>query len=895
MLTELWSDLRYRVRALVRRRDVERELDEELRFHVMCEAEKYERAGLPRDEALRRARLAFGGVDRAKEQSRDARGTRLVETTLHDLRYALRTLRRAPAFTTIAVLTLALGIGATTAIFSVVDRVLLRPLPYTDAQRLTVLAADFPRQGLEHGPFSGPEYEDIRAQVRDLLDVAAFAPVSANVTGTDRPERIQAMVVSTNFFSVLGVAPALGRTFRAEDDGGGIGIVAVISHDLWQRMFAGDPNVVGRTLRMDDDAFTIIGVMPSGFHHPVEQGEARTELWVPTNYRIAQLPFQQRSARFLGLVGRLAPGATLALVHSELGTIAERLAGQYPDAYASADEWRISVTPLFDAVVGHVRSALVMLLGAVALVLLIGCVNIANLLLARGAVREREIALRTALGAGRARIVRQLLTESVVLAAIGGTLGLLLAAWGADALTSLGGPSLPRVGEASIDARVFLFAALISVLTGIAFGIVPALQVSRANVQDALKDGARGATAGSGRARTRSALVVAEVALALVLLISAGLLLRSFARLAGVDPGFEPRDLLTMQISLPVPNQPERGRYFTPEARRRFTQRVIEAIEPVSGVKSVGIASPLPLRAGATINFAIDGRAPMASGLLPSADFRIVSPGYFHLMGTPLLAGRELANTDDANSPLAAVINRTMAHRFWPGESPIGKRIRGGAEGNPWLTIVGVAGDVHQTNLDVPPRPEIDVSYLQHPVGFITVLVRTAIAPERLANAARQAVRTVDKDQPVYDVVPMTQVMAGTVGPRRFSMILLAAFGALALLLAVVGISGVVANVVAQRQHEIGIRMALGAAKRDVLALIVGRQMAIVAIGIAVGLGAAAAVTRVLSGLLYEVGAVDPITFIFVPALLLAVALVASYLPARRAMRVDPAIAMRNG
>ena len=813
---------------------------------------------------------------------------------LQDLRSAMRALRGSPGFTAVAVLTLALGIGANTAIFSLVNGILLRPLPYRDADRLVSVWTQFRAQGLDKNPTSVPELEDLQREVRSFEAVSAHTGTSANLTAVDEPERIQAMVVTANFFSVLGVGAALGRTFEPEDDAGGIGTVAVISHGLWQRRFGGETAVLGKRMKLDDDDFTVIGVMPPSFGQPGDLAPMPVEIWVPTNFRIPQLLPDQRDARFVNVIARLRPGVTLEQAREEMRSVAVSLAGRYPDAYPEAAGWGLVAIPLFDEIVGNVRPALLVLLAAVGFVLLIACANVANLMLARGAARRREIALRSALGARRIRIVRQLLTESVVLAVIGGAAGLLAAAYGTSALVALAARTLPRALEVGLDLRVLAFTAALSLLTGIAFGVAPAFQASTANVRAVLGEGGRGATAGRERSRTRATLVVAEVALALVLLIGAGLLLKSFRELLSLKPGFEVEGLLTAQVSLPVPNEAERGAYSHPARRVEFFRRVLEQAEALPGIRSAAVTSLLPLTGSAGGNFEIEGRARPPSEPPPSAEIRSVSPSYFRVMGITLREGRGFTASDKFDAPGVAIVNRTLVARYWPGESPLGRRILTGGPGSPGITIVGVVEDVRQATLEDPPRPELYRPYTQNARGTMALVLRTAGDPERFASAVRAAVRAVDREQPVYDVVPMRRLVSRAVAQRRLSAVLLGLFSAVALALAAVGIYGVASHGVLQRRHEIGIRMAVGARREDILRMILGHGMTLALAGVALGTLAALALTRGLRNLLYGVSATDPATFAGIALLLVGVALISCWIPARRATALDPVVVLRD-
>jgi putative ABC transport system permease protein len=615
-----------------------------------------------------------------------------MDTFWRDLRFAIRGLGRSPAFTLIAVLTLALGIGANTAIFSVVNAVLLRPLSYDKPDQLISLRSRLAGRNRNDVPMSQPEYQDIRKGVPAVRDVAAVWPISINLTGSGEPERIQAAVVSSNYFSLLGAAPILGRDFTKADDQGKIGYVALISYDLWQHRFGGERGVIGKTVRLDDDPITIIGVLPRGFRHPVESGASPMELWAPIALDNPDTNFvNTRGARVFDLIARTAPGATLEKVRAQLASLTGRLARDYPDAYPAALGWQADAVPLAERVVGNVRPALLVLLGAVGFVLLIGCSNVANLLLARATTRDREIAIRTALGGSRMRLIRQLLTESLVLATAGGLLGLVIALWGTSALGQLAAQYLPRAREIGIDTTVLGFTAFLILLTGIGFGLVPALQSSRPDLQGALKDSGRAASAGASRTRVRGMLVVVEVAVALVLLAGAGLLLRSFQRLISVEPGFNPENLLTMQVWLPVQNDPEKGRYFTNDQRRAFYSRAQEAVQRTPGVRDAAIVTRLPFRGRADARFQIEGQT-IPPDQLPVTDLRMVTPNYFSTMEIPMLRGRTLSPVVDSLGPKEAVINHALAEKFWPGDDPVGRRIQVFGPKGPWMTIVGIAG-----------------------------------------------------------------------------------------------------------------------------------------------------------------------------------------------------------
>jgi putative ABC transport system permease protein len=818
----------------------------------------------------------------------------MLDAIGRDLRFAARGLWRSPGFTAITVATLALGIGANTAIFSVVNAVLLRPLAYRDPAQLVALRGVVEVRGLDDVRNSAPEYQDFQHEVPALADVAAAWPININLTDLGDPERIQASVVSSNYFQVLGTAPALGRDFTPEDDQGRIGYVAIISWDLFQHRFGGDRAVIGKTVRLDDDPMTLIGVMPQGFRHPLESGASPMEVWAPVELGNADPQFiGDRRARVFEVIGRLKPGATLAEAQAQLDGLSTRLESRYPEVYPAALGWRAAALPLSERVVGNVRPALLVLLGAVAFVLLIGCANVANLMLARATGRSREIAIRTALGGDRLRLVRQLLTESLVLAALGGALGLLLAVWGTSALGRLAALYLPRAREIAIDGPVLAFTAVLILVTGIAFGLFPALQASRPDLQDVLKDSAKG-SAGGGRTRMRAVLVVAEVAVALVLLAGAGLLLRSFQRLVAVDPGFDPQRLLTMQVWLPVPNDNAKGRYFTQQQRVGFYDRAVAAVRQVPDVTGAALVSRLPYSGRNDARFKIEGRPVSDAQLLPAAEVRLVSPDYFRTMAIPVLQGEAMPDGVDSLSSTYAMVNRTLAEREWKGQSPLGQRIQLVGFGGPWVTIVGVVNDVRQGAPDQPPLPEFYLSYRLVAGQEMSLVVRTAGDPDALASRVVGAIRSVDATQPVFGVKSMERLLANAEAERRFSLLLLSLFAAIALLLSSLGIYGVMAYSTSQRRHEIGIRMALGAASPDVLRLVLRQGMGLVVLGLAIGLFGAWALSRVLAGQLYGISARDPLTYAAVATLLGAVALVATWLPARRATRVDPMISLRS-
>ncbi len=818
-----------------------------------------------------------------------------MDTLWLDLRFALRSLLRSPGFALVAALTLALGIGANTAIFSVVYSVLLRPLAYTQPEQLVSIRAGFAGTGAKDVPASQPEYQDYQREVPALEDLAAIYPININFTGLGEPQRIQAAVVSDNYFRLLGVKPVLGRDFTKDDDGGRIGYVTIISYDLWRQRFGGDAGIIGKTVRLDDDPMTVIGVMPKGFRHALESGASPMEVWAPISLNNPDTNFfNQRGARVYDLIGRLKPGQTVADARSEIDLLRARLTEQYPKNYPPGLGWAPVVEPLAEQVVGDVRPALLVLLGAVGFVLLIGCANVANLLLARATAREREIAVRTALGGSQMRLVRQLLTESLVLAVVGGVLGLLLASWGASALGRVASQYLPRAGEIELSLPVLGFTAFLILLTGVGFGLIPALQASRPDLQSVMKDAARGSSTGAPRTRMRAALVVAEVAIALMLLAGAGLLLRSFQHLMAVEYGFDPQRLLTLQVWLPVPNDNAKGRFFSQDQRRSFYERALASVQQVPGVRQAALTSRLPFRGRNGTTFTIEGKPVAPDQPAPNAEFRLVSPNYFATMGIPLVSGEGLPEVADSVAGGKVVINKTLAEKFWPGEDPIGRRIQLFGGQGPWVTVSGVVGDVRQMSLSEPPRQELYISYQAFAGQEMSMVVRTTDDPERLGTAVTKAIREVDPEQPVFGVMSMERLIDNAGAERRVSMLLLLLFAAIALLLSALGIYGVMAYTTNQRRHEIGIRMALGARGGDVLRLVLGQGMRLVALGLGLGLVGAWLLSRVLASQLYGITRQDPLTYLSVAALLAFVALTATWLPARRATRVDPMLSLRS-
>ena len=878
----LWSRVRSWVRATLGRSRMESEMDAELRFHIEAFAEDLVRNGVPRAEAMRRARIEFGGIERAKEECRDARGTNFVESLIQDLRYGLRMLRRFPGFTLVAAFSVALGIGANTAVFSVVSTVLLSPLPYADADRLVLVKYRTiqPRSGpFELTPAS---YLELRRANKSFEGIADFTASDFNSSGgVDQPERLSGQMVSPSFFSVLKVSPLIGRGFTDDDEKDGAPRVAILSYGLWQRHYGGQANVIGETLTLDDEHYEVVGVAPRGFDFP----RKGTDIWVPKIFAASEV--HDRNSYYLNVIARLKTGVSLDHAQSELNVFAHNWAESYPENRSLA----LTLMPLRDTVVQGFQQALVVLQAAVAFVLLIACVNVANLLLARSAVREKEIASRAALGASARRLIRQLLTESVILALVGGTLGLLLATLGIRILKLMNPGTIPRLDEVTIDSPVLAFTFGISCLAGFAFGLAPALGLARLDVQRTLKEGGPGSGAAQ---RLRGVLVVAEIALSLVLMVGAGLLIRSFLRLQNVSLGFTPEHLLTLQMRLPKDEAQDSTRVAN------LFREVIERVQAVHGVQVVGVATALPvMELGIRSSLTIEGRTEPSPGQPPRlANNRVVSPGYFRALGIPLIEGRLPSTQDSIQALPVAVINRAMAKRYWSDENPVGKRFRLQASGTPppWLTVVGVVGDIHQGGLDTAPVPEFYTPFTQDYPPFavpLVLFVRTDGNPWRLISEVREQIGAVEKNLPVFAIQTMEDVLAQWLAPRRFNLLLMSVFAGVALALAAVGIYGVVSYSVSQRTRELGVRVALGAQPRDLLALVIRQGLVLAVTGVVMGLVVSFGLTRWLATLLFGISATDPITLASVASLFMLVALFACYLPARRAMKVDPMVALR--
>jgi putative ABC transport system permease protein len=818
-----------------------------------------------------------------------------------DLRFGIRWFRKDAPLALLVVLTLAIGIGATTAIFSVVNAVLLRPLPFADADRLVVVWKTNVSQGYPVYYVSAPDYADFRDQNTVLERMAAFFPQPLNLTGHGDPEQLHGVFVTPSLFSLLGVQAGLGRVFLAQEESPGHDHVALVSHALWQRRFDSDPTLVGKSITLEGAPYVVVGIMPSRFDYPpffdLHGGvhSRPPDVWLPLDLKagkILGMDISSRGALSFEILGRLRPGVSLPKAQANLDTINARLEQEYPE---TNKDWGVTVVHLAAQLTGKIREALLLLLAAVAFVLAIGCVNAANLLLARAVARQREIAIRSALGASRRRLLRQLLTESVLLALMGGGLGLALAYGGTRLLIHLSPATIPRLAQSVVDGRVLAFTLLVAVLTGGIFGLAPALQASKPNLTEALKEGSPAAAGGFGRLRLRNLLVVSEVALSFVLLIGAGLMMRSFVRLRAVNPGFDPHQRLSFMVRLSPERYPDRT------SRPNFFKEVLHRVEALPGVESAGGIDGLPFGGGVgSYTFNIEGQPEVLPSERPIASYHVVTPGFFRTMGIPVVKGRNFSEQDDRLRPGVAVVNETMARRFFLGQDPIGSRINFMDPPAPpvWLQVIGVVGDVHYDALDQTAGADVYASYLQaypiFPSYYMALVVRTAIAPASLASAVRHEVRAVDKDQPVDAIRTVDDYLSASVSKQRFALVWLSVFAGMAMTLAVLGIYGVISHGVGQRTREIGVRMALGAQPADVLKLILRQSAGLTLVGAGIGLLVSLGLTRAISGLLYGARASDAAVYLAVPTVLVAAATVAAYFPARRATGVAPTVALRH-
>jgi predicted permease len=890
----LWSRIRSWAGATLRRSQMESEMDAELRFHMEAYAEDLIRSGVPHQEAMRRAQLEFGAIDRAKEQCREERGVRFFESLVQDVRYGGRTLRKSPGFAAIAILTLALGIGASTAVFSLVSAILLKPLPYPEADSIVLPELVSPpgvNLGSEYIPWGQNQFRLLTRDSHPFQAVGAFQNDSFNLTGTGDPVFLDGFRASAEFFSALGVSPALGRSYTPEEDQPGHEFEVILSHNLWRERFGADQGILGRTVRLNGQAYSVVGVMPASFTFPRAEEMPSSfnfprepQLWVPL-----AVPAEPKDGPSeLAVIGRLKPGLTIAQAQAAMDLVTKHAETKDP-------KWKgwfnSRVIPLAQQVVGDTRRPLQLVMGAVGIVLLIACSNVANLLLTRSLGRRREFTLRATLGAGRARLIRQLLTESLLVALAGGTIGMLIADAGIYFVQTFGPSNLPRLREVRLDVPVFFFTLCISTVAGILFGLAPAFSAVRENLVDSLKEGSPRSGGSPASARLRNVLLVSQVALALVLVITAGLLTRTFFHMLGADGGFNAKRVLTFQLALPPSSYSDQSRIVT------LYRNALERLRAIPGVEAAGIGETVPMGGeGESTVIRMPDHPAATQKELPFSNYTMISPGYFRAVGTPLLRGRDFQEADTADSMPVAIVNEAMEKKFWPSQGALGKQVGPQSTRYPLLTIVGIVPDVKHISIREVATPEMYVLYIQKPwpsMLNMRVALRTASDPASMTESAREAIRSLDSDLPLAKVATLTTLVDDSLSQPRFSMLLLASFSALALLLASIGMYGVVSYSVLQRTQEIGIRMALGAERHRVFGMVLGQGARLAGLGIAIGLFVSLGTTRMMVSFLYGVRPLDPLTFSGVSVLLVGIALLACYLPARRAMRVDPIVALR--
>ncbi len=882
----LWlSRLSHALRSLFRKQQMEQELDEELRFHLERQTAENIKVGMSPEEAHRAARLELGGVEQVKEKVREVGMRRILEELGQDVRFGIRILARNPGFTAVAVLTLALGIGANTAIFSMVNGVLLRSLPYQQGDRLVVLRQQQPGAKIDNLRFSVKEILDYREQNQTLDEVVEYHGMEFTLLGRGEPQRVLTGVVSANFFEVLGVKPLLGRTFLPGEDEPGTEPILVLTYEYWQGKQGGDPDIVGQTFELNGNMHTVVGVLP-----PVPQYPRENDIYMPTSHcptRSRQSFIDNRQARMMRVFGRLKPGVSPEQAQSDVAVIAQRLRQDYPDVYPDHTGYTAVSSPLRVELTKQARPTLLILMGTVGLVLLIACANVANLTLSRLLRRERELAVRAALGASRGRLLRQLLTENTLLAVAAGALGLLFAAWGLDLLIAFAARFTTRASEIGIDGTVLLFTLFVSVGTGIVFGVIPAFK-SRPNLVTALNEGGSRSSAGTGAHRVRSLLVVAQMAVSLTLLIGAGLMVRSLIKLQQVDGGFNHENVLTMRVGMNYRKFPTRA------ARLEFFRSLQEKVEALPGVVSTAVASAFPLsrQRGFNVPFQVEGQPILEGQPRPVTDVVSASPRYFRTMGIPLIRGRFFENSDDANTPSVLIISQSMARHYWEEEDPLGKRISADG-GQTWETVVGIVGDTRQFGMDKEPIDVVFQPFAQNAYFGRRFLVRTTADPMALSRLMIKTVHEIDPEQPVDTIQTLEQVRSDSIAAPRLTTILIGLFAVLALVISAAGIGSMMALSVSQHTHEIGIRMALGAQRTDILRLVLRQALMLILLGAAVGLAGTFVLTRFLESFLFGVSATDPVTFGAVAVLLAAVALLACYIPARRATKVDPMVALR--
>jgi putative ABC transport system permease protein len=867
------------------RERLDRDLQEQMRQHLELKIQENLAAGMAEDEARRRAHSEFGNPAVAQESTHATRGFPSLESLFQDIRFGLRLLWRSPGFTAVAIITLALGIGANTAIFSVINAVLLRPLPFPQPERLVMVFNTLAGVTNQNG-ISYPNFRDLQASNPAFEQMGAYQQDSVTITGVGEARAVPAAVVTSSVFGVLKTEPMAGRIWTPEEDLPASAPVVVLGENLWRQQFGGDTSLIGRTIFLDRRPFTVVGIMPASFRFPYTQ--PRVQAWIPLVHSSAfSEMLKWRDGHYLHIIGRLKPGVSLAQAQTAMATAQASQVRDYPKENS---EWGIRLQSFEERLIGDQKRPLLILMSAVTVVLLIACANLANLLLARGAGRSREVALRQALGASSGRLHRQFITESTLLSLIAGSVGLAAAWWGMAMLKHVLPSDIPRIEEIKIDGWVLAFSLLIALAAGIFFGLLPAWQASGANPGDSLKEhDARGSASG-GRRRLRAALVVAEVMLSVVLLAGAGLLVRSLQRLQSVDPGFQPNEIVTLSVTLP------RQRYPQPQQWAAFFNQLEQQFASLPGVQGVGAALPLPL-SGSSLNlaYAVEGRPPLSNAQTPTAEFAIINPDYFDVMRIPLLRGRAFTAGDGADAPKVCIISETIARRSFPNDDPIGKNLIFGFSGSTARRIVGVVRDVKFRELQEDQKPEMYVPFSQAPLASMQFAVR---APRNIVNSLvptlAAKVHALDRDLPVDDITPMAEVVSQTIAPQRFRTLLLGLFGAVAMLLTAVGVYGVLSYNVSTRTREIGIRMALGSTRGDVQRMVLRQGMLQIVVGLAAGLALAFALTRLLQGMLYGVSTADPLTFVSVVALVTVVALIACYVPARRATKVDPMIALRQ-
>ena len=887
---------------LFHRSQTENDLEEELRSHIELRAGELERSGLGRAEAERRARIEFGSQEKFREECREAIAGNFLDILIKDVRFSLRMLRKSPGFAAIVVLTIALGIGATTAIFSVVDATLLKPLPYSHPEELISIESDLPGINAHDVGMSQPEWQDLQQSgIFEYVSPTWFD--ENNLTGSSQPARVRLLIVAPDYFALLRAQPQLGRALDPQYNSPGFIPEILISDALWKRNFGGDPNILEKSVRMDTDLYRIVGVMPPGFDSPGRTAEERNiEIWAATSFYGPPLPDQPaRNRRNLPTaIARLKPGLTIAAAKSRLDALVASVQKQFPSDYPNG--WGVRLRPLKDIVVGDVRQPLLLLLSAVGLVLLIGCANVANLLLARASARAHEMAIRRALGAGRARLIRQLLTESLILSLVGGTAGVAIAFAAREPLLRLIPETLPRLNDTSMSWSVLIFALIVSILAGVIFGLAPVLQAGRLDLNQALNQEGRASTGSGERARTRRLLVIAEFALSFVLMIAAGLLLHSFWDLLNVRLGFTPHSVMSVRTRLPYPNDTSIDKYATAAQEAPFIRELLRRCKSLPGVEEVAIGDPaaIPLdqrqrelntlEGKLFVTFEGQGAKPDAATLVEGPR---VTPEYFQLVGIPLLRGRLFNEFDTDTSPQIAVVNEAFARAYWPNGDAIGKRFKWTKPGSPWITIVGEIANARTQSLAQKEVPQLYLNIYQLPAKHLAIFMRGRVDTAAISDEVRAQVQAVDQTLPVFGAQTLTQTLSDSLAQRRFSMEMITAFAATALLLAAIGIYGVISFMVTEQTQEIGIRLALGAQRRNILAIVLGQGLRLVVAGAAAGLIGAVIIAELMAALLYGVRPTDPLTFAGVAFLFIGVAVLACYLPARRAMNVNPMVALR--